>query len=159
MTFYPGETIGSIASALKFLTVYGLKPDNLVPRIRTNGTYGGLGQFFQPYIGTRGYQKAMENGIILTERPVRLQPSYIPFSFLDCKVQKKRYIGSENNLPHPDKYWFDLYGVRADAINLDVANGEAIGDIMDEVTRTRGMAVWQDVAVWFALSARLGIIE
>ena len=86
MTFFPGETIGSLNATGAFLEQHGLDAKEMSPRIVTNGTQGGLGQFFQFYDGTGISEGALSSaGYILTDRPMRLMPSFIPHSFLESK--------------------------------------------------------------------------
>ena len=61
--------------------------------VQTNGTMGGLGQFFQPYDGTSGFEDIKMRGIMLSQRPVRLIPSFLPNSLLDniIEVTGKHY--------------------------------------------------------------------
>ena len=82
MTFAPGETIETLNRTGEFLAKYGKKPMELVERIRTNGTEGGLGQFFQPYPNLP-YD---DSGIHSPFNPTRLYPSFIPTSFLQSKI-------------------------------------------------------------------------
>lgn len=86
LTFFPGETIHSLNETGEFMKKYGFPINEVVGRLRTNGTKGGLGQFFQPYDGTAINHTLRKNGMFLTERPVRLIPSYIPNSFLNCVI-------------------------------------------------------------------------
>lgn len=82
MTFYPGDSIRAINRTGAFLRQYGFKLNDLCPRIRTNGTEGGLGQFYQFYEGCADMGQLELNGEFLTDRPMRLWPSYLPNSFL-----------------------------------------------------------------------------
>lgn len=82
MTFYPGDTVKSMNATGRFLRIYGLDPSQLCERIRTNGTEGGLGQFYQFYDGCITQAELEAFGKVLTTRPMRLWPSYLPDSFM-----------------------------------------------------------------------------
>lgn len=82
MSFYPGDTIASMNNTGLFLSKYGLDITELNPRIRTNGTEAGLGQFYQMYDGCTTWQALGDKGKILTHRPMRLWPSFLPYSWL-----------------------------------------------------------------------------
>lgn len=107
ITFFPGETIKTLRTTGQFLEKYGQEYDDLYPRIVTNGTAGGLGQFFQIYEGTRGYEKAHQEGMCISPRPLRLIPSYIPFSFMSDKIRKCRLT-----IPGDQIKWYELYRVQ-----------------------------------------------
>lgn len=106
MTFFPGETIGSLNRTGDFMRAHGYETHEVVPRLRTNGTKGGLGQFFQPYHGTPIYEGLREQGVFLTERPIRLLPSYLPSSFVN-DVIKEVHI---ERLPMA-KPWLKMYNL------------------------------------------------
>lgn len=158
MTYFPGETISTLRSTGLFLEKYGFKLEELYGRIQTNSTPGGLGQFFQSYVGTKEDEDLSENGDILSERPMRLLPSFIPYSFLWCKIQKVRPLTEE------DKKWYRLYRIDdslyedfLEALDqFDSMSVPQIGNIMDILTEKYSD---NDVAAFFAISARLGVIE
>lgn len=110
MTFAPGETCRSVNRTGEFLKQYGLDPKQMSPRIRTNGTVGGLGQFFQFYHGCgRTWEDLWGEGDILTERPMRLMPSFLPDSWLDSPFT----IDWKNCKLRLDEImeWLKLYGM------------------------------------------------
>jgi hypothetical protein len=80
VTLLPGETLATLAETGRFHKRYGMPWDRLVARLKSQSCHGGLGQFFQPYPGTPGWQQA-ESGIWLTETPHRLSPSWIGNDF------------------------------------------------------------------------------
>ena len=146
LTFYPGETIKSLRATGEFLRRHGMRAEDLYSRIAGNGTYGGLGQFFQPYEGTKNFNGLREQGIILTERPLRLLPSFLPYSFTSCVIKSV----------HPEKYepyWYDLYRV---APNLDRLAVDANKTIWQQAKSWRSL---EDGLTSLAISARLGVIE
>jgi len=124
-TFSVGETIASLNKTGLFMRKYGKNIDEVVGRLRTNGTKGGLGQYFQAYHGTGIYKRAMKHGKSLTDRPIRLFPSYIPNSFLNSEpkvVYQEPYC-----LPAWEfQIWLDFYQVPTSVVNylLDTINGE-----------------------------------
>lgn len=121
LTFFPGETIQTLNETGKFLRKYGFDESEVVGRLRTNGTKGGLGQFYQPYHGTPLFKNADKRGEFLTHRPVRLSPSYLPNSFLDSVITEIRPERLENALP-----WLRLYNVHIDITSLSIGQKIAI---------------------------------
>ena len=93
VTFMPGETIKSKNLTGRFLAEHGQGYDDLLPRIRTNGSAGGLGQFFQPYHGTPWHKGIAKRGRLYTDRPTRLWPSFIGNAFLTCKPERSSFPG------------------------------------------------------------------
>ena len=149
LTFFPGETIKSLNDTGAFLRKYGKKREELYGRIQTNGTEGGLGQFFQAYHGTKGFKDLSEKGMIINERPVRLIPSFIPYSFLDSKYKQVREVTKE------DIEWFKLYKVKGIATCINQLDKlEIVGDFT-------GMKKYDiaNKAIFMAICARLGIVE
>ena len=149
MTFFPGETLDTIRQTGSFLKIYGFPMERMKKRLRTNGTYGGLGQFFQAYPGTPIYKNIGKLGTSISSRPIRLLPSFLPKSFLDCKIQYRRSI-----IPD-DSPWFDLYkstyakklpeeGITVSQFIFNGENRESVG----VTNRT----------LFIALCARLGIL-
>jgi len=126
LTFFIGETIETLNKTGYFMRRNGFNMDQVVGRLRTNGTIGGLGQFFQAYHGTPIFKtliKAGEaSGMFITDRAVRLLPSYLPHSFLYSKIRDI----------HPENYdaalpWLELYNIPADKCRLeDLKIGSAI---------------------------------
>jgi len=112
LTFFPGETIRSLNKTGQFMKMNGSKMEEMVGRLRTNGTKGGLGQFFQPYHGLKMFNKLKEQGIFLTERQIRLIPSYIPYSFLYSPIQLIRENLKLSALP-----WLRLYNIDIEFID------------------------------------------
>ena len=110
VTFFPGETIGSLNATGAFLKEHGFNPADLVERIVTNGTEGGLGQFFQYYEGAGLTMKEYEDsGVVLSQRPMRLIPSFIPHSFLQSPfiVDLEQWDARYDELVQ----WLDVYGI------------------------------------------------
>lgn len=157
LTFFPGETITTLNETGEFMGKYGFKYDEVQGRIRTNGTKGGLGQFFQPYHGTKNYHKLKEEGVFLTRRPVRLVPSYIPDTFFDCKVRVRR------NLTNDEMKWLDLYNLHEryfDVLHqnniLNLIDNAHINQVLHDVMPIVDAA---DMAIFLAVMAKLGAIE
>jgi hypothetical protein len=81
-------------------------------------------------------------GIHLTDRPVRLLPSFVPHSFLGSQIEwQHRDINNE------DRKWFKLYRVNPDLYSIE------IGRTISELTNT------SDGYIFYAICARLGIIS
>lgn len=155
LTFFPGETITTLNETGEFMRKYGFKFDEVTSRMRTNGTQGGLGQFFQPYHGTKDYDKLQEKGVFLSNRPIRLIPSYVPHSFLDCKMKRVRYIGGE------DLKWFELYNLASTFIKrsnsaLDKCEGNTVRDLIGIWPNQR---LQTDMLIFIAICTKLGIIK
>lgn len=87
LSFFPGETLDTLNSTGRFLEKHGLLPEDLTLRIRTNANVLGLGQFFMPYPGTKGVEKALKEGRVINKHPSRLIPSYIPNSLLQSVIK------------------------------------------------------------------------
>jgi hypothetical protein len=118
VTFLPNDTIRAHNLLGAFLRQYGIDPKKMLPRIRTNSTEGGLGQFFQPYPGTDGWIESHNNsGILFNHVSVRLKPTFISDSFLDSKYMWTREINNE------DKYWFSLYMAESEALAIAASIG------------------------------------
>lgn len=149
MTFGPGETINSIIETGRFLKDFGLNPVDLEERIVTNGTEGGLGQFFQIYEGT-GIEEVGGRGKKLTHRPLRLIPSYIPYSFINCafKIDMEMLSRRVRDL----RYWMSVYGLFGSLTDYL--------PIKEETQYVRDCIVNDNnVAISIAIMARLGIIK
>lgn len=150
LTFFPGETISTLNKTGEFLRQHGFQMEELYGRIQTNGTVGGLGQFFQPYHGTKGFKRIKQQGRAISTRPLRLLPSFIPFSFLDSRI--KQHV---RGVTKEDKKWFDLYRV---PVPQYYEKHPIWLNIAQTVDYDNNMAV-ADLAVAYALCARLGIIK
>jgi len=114
MTFFPGETIKSLNRTGDFMCRYGFDMKEVVGRLRTNGTEGGLGQFFQPYFGTPIHPTLKYKGHFITERPIRLIPSYLPNSFLNDRITEIVPDNYDKALPY-----LRLYNVNTNVFNPD----------------------------------------
>jgi len=100
LTFFPGETISSLNQTGEFMNKYGFEMHEVLGRLRTNGTKLGLGQYFQWYHGIAIERTLRANGKYLTERPVRLIPSYAPNSYLDSTITEIHIEKLEIALPY-----------------------------------------------------------
>lgn len=150
-TFFPGETIKSLNTTGKFMREYGFDIHQVVGRLRTNGTKGGLGQFFQPYHGLR-IRKKIADGVFLTDRPIRLIPSFLPNSFLDSVIEKV----------HPDRLnesvlWLRLYNnPPIEKEFFESIKGKSLRElIMIHPDRTTQLKK----AIIYAILARMEVIE
>lgn len=147
LTFFPGETIKSLNHTGDFMREYGFEMKDVLGRLRTNGTKGGLGQFFQPYHGTPIYNDLRKDGLFITERPIRLMPSYIPNSFLYDPVNRVNHDAFQKAIP-----WLDLYN----APHLrDIQVGQSLNDYIDTNNPKQTMLH----TFTFAILARMGVIE
>lgn len=150
LTFFPGETITSLNETGLFLRKYGLTQNEVVGRLRTNGTKGGLGQFFQPYHGLDMYEKLEGNGQFLTERPIRLIPSYIPKSFLDSQIKEVVIERFEEAKP-----WLELYNISLDEADLQSFEGKFVFEFI----KNESTVVAMHNSIMFAVLARMGVIR
>jgi len=148
MTFFPGETLQTIKETSDFLRKYGYEIEELYGRIATNSTIGGLGQFFQPYHGTKDYEILRDKGIFISDRPIRLVPSFLPNTFLDDFVEQKRKITTD------DIKWFDLYNFRTD---IELLNN-TVRENIDNIVKNRKDINIGQAATYLAICSRLGII-
>jgi len=148
LTYFPGETLNSLRKTGEFMRKYGQDKSAVVGRLKTNGTTGGLGQFFQPYDGLSIYEDLQ--GLKITSRPIRLIPSFIPDSFLDCVIEKVdlSYLLIEEVL-----LWFAVYQVSPDIL-YQIKPGDKIRDYFQGT-------VYSQIsnAIRFALLARMGVIQ
>lgn len=151
-TFFPGETIKSLNETGLFMQQFGFSKDEVVGRLRTNGTTGGLGQFFQPYVGLKIYKDL--DGIFLTERPIRLVPSYIPQSFLDSKITG---ISRKTELLDAAFIWSDIYNVSTEMREL-LFQKIQVGDTISK--HLAGLPVFETTkkAISLAILSRFSII-
>jgi len=147
LTFFPGETISTLNETGRFLDKNGHDIGTLYGRIATNSTRGGLGQFFQPYHGTKGFDELGSEGIFVSDRPIRLIPSFLPHSFIEDVVEKKREVVEE------DYKWFDLYNL-PDSIQF--GDGKVF-DILKSIRSQYGITLAQ-AAMYLAICARLEVI-
>jgi hypothetical protein len=145
LTFHPGETIRTLRETGLFLQKHGLPPTSLYDRIQTNGTYGGLGQFFQPYEGTRLFKDLVGLGEMLSARPLRLMPSFIPHSFSNDIIQQVSSIREE------DQLWFDLYRI-SPPLHLERFVGEPVSSAAATYDNP------EDGYIAMAICARIGAI-
>jgi len=155
MTFFPGETIQTLRSTGLFLEQYGFKLEELYGRVQTNSTMGGLGQFYQSYDGTVENVGIERKGEVLSARPMRLLPSFIPYSFLDCKISQCRPIYDD------EKKWYQLYKINGEIFSLfDELCFEdeflSVNDLFKELKKEFSI---NDSVSFLAISARLGVIE
>ena len=133
-----------------FLRKYGLTQNEVVGRLRTNGTKGGLGQFFQPYHGLGMYEKLNDDGLFLTERPIRLVPSYIPNSFLNSLIKEvviERFVEV--------KPWLELYNIEMNESELPSLLGKFVFEFIKKKPTVEAM----HNAIKFAVLARMGVIK
>jgi len=149
MTFFPGETIATLRSTGLFLEKYGFQLEELYGRIQTNSTSGGLGQFYQSYIGTPENENIEDKGIVLSERPVRLIPSFVPYTFLGCRITKWRMIRED------EKKWFELYRIPEKLVHVKIS----LNTIAQTIEMLKGIYNVNDIVTFLAISARLGVIE
>ncbi len=146
LTFFPGETIATLRATGKFMQEHGLNVDSLCERMWTNGTYGGLGQFFVPTLGTKGYDVAKRSGTFLSSAPLRLVPGYIPDSFSECEIQSSRPVTDD------ELFWYSLYRTTPGSVEKFV--GSFVEDLVGVHWNNR-----EDGFTSLAISARLGVIE
>lgn len=148
LTFFPGETIQSLNETGVFMLEYGFEMEQVMGRLRTNGTKCGLGQFFQPYVGTAIDKTLRLNGEFLTKRPVRLIPSYLPNSFLDSEIKELYEDRLDIALPY-----LKLYNVPLPTKPL------RIGMILDEYLEDLSTYEKTRMAISLAVLARAGVIK
>ena len=150
-TFFIGETIITLNATGQFMKAYGLEMEEVVGRLRTNGTKGGLGQFFQVYHGTPIYKVAKRDGLEITPRAVRLLPSYIPQSFLDAIIREIRPDNFDSAVP-----WLELYSIPPEDWHPDP---DSIGTQIKEYISS-GTSTYEQIkkAMALAILARMEVI-
>ena len=165
LTFFPGETIQTLNTTGAFLQKYGYQIDEVWPRISTNSTVGGLGQFFVAYLGTEGYKKVNERydrdseewklygGYNLSQYPIRLQPSFVPNSFLDSTFTKIREVTEE------DTRWLKLYNITDSSLNVEEATPRELLPLSKTITNTKEYDKISKELIKLAVFARLGVIQ
>lgn len=148
LTFFPGETISSLNETGSFMLKYGFYMSEVMGRLRTNGTKIGLGQFFQPYDGVAITKTLEKKGMFLTERPVRLIPSYIPDSFLKSVITELHTDLLEEATPY-----LKLYNVQLHTRPIEI--GLEIGEFI------YGLSVYEKTQniICLAILARAGVIR
>jgi len=146
ITFSPGETIKSLNKTGEWLQKYGKQPTELMERIRTNGTEGGLGQFFQPYPDLFYVPVGLHSPF----SPTRLYPSFIPHSFL------KSHIRSYNDSSY-DLFLQSctLYPVRPERAQMENWTGKTVQEILSPYETYLQRA---EIAIMIAIAARLRMI-
>ena len=156
LTFFPGETITTLNETGEFLSKYGYQPEALYGRLVTNSTEGGLGQFFQPYPGTRGFEDLSSLGTQIEDRPVRLLPSFIPNSFLEDEIEITPLLESR---VVEILYWCDVYRLPKSEIKyLIPLLGQTVRSFL-VCAKERCNVSAQDAAVFVAILARLRAIR
>lgn len=163
MTFFPGETIGTISETGHFLEKYGLAKEQMTPRLVTNGTRAGLGQFFQPYHGVdKNFSALRKDGVLLSHTPMRLVPSFVPRSFLES-----RFAPAGDSLESEElDFYVDVYGLnlgdRREKVNAHIQNSgnTCVDEIFQEIYAPHvSLTQFTDVCIYVALLARLELIK
>lgn len=154
MTFLPHDTPRQHNLMGAFLRAHGIPRGGLLPRLSSNSTEAGLGQFFQAYHGTKGYTD-MTGGKHFTFASMRLWPSWVGDAFLDAPVRWSRDVTDE------ERQWYTLYmdvevGRRCEArLKIACDRGEPLSRPIREVVEEFG-AVGAIIA---AQLSRLGVLE
>lgn len=146
MTFMPNESLSSLRATGEFLEKYGYKKNELLPRIVTNSTTGGLGQFFQPYHGTPWHERIDDLGVVYNHYSTRLFPSFIGHKLLNEVPVRLREIQD------CDFEWFSLYGNDNEMV-------KSVFNLVDGAKNVKQI-VGSDMerAIVIAQFARLGIV-
>jgi hypothetical protein len=153
-TFFPGENIKSLNDTGKFMQQYGFDMKDVVGRLRTNGTKGGLGQFFQPYHGTAIYKTLYNKGHFITERPVRLLPSYIPNSLLLDVITEVHPENFESAVPYLELYNINVEDFRPACIKTGIRLEDLVRSF-DYIPMFKQM----QTVIGFAILARFDVIR
>lgn len=156
MAFYPGETIQSLNKTGAFMKENGLTADELYERVATNGTHGGLGQFCQYYEGfmldKNGKRISVDNveleGTVFSRRPLRLMPSFIPYSFQNDVIK-----GIGRPFEASDDQWFDNYRVDKPVLGQGFMVGKTVKQVVEEQ-----YANPLDGYIAMAVAAKIGVL-
>lgn len=104
VTLLPDETIASMNRNGRFYDRHGMAYERLVPRLSTQSSVGGCGQFFLPYPGTKFWDRANSDGKWISNPPLRLRPSWVGNKLLADVPVAARYP-TDDELDH----WTSLY--------------------------------------------------
>lgn len=132
VSFFPGETLETLKTTGDFLRKYGRRMEEMVPKMWSVSTPLGLGQFFLPYEGVKG--KDIAEGLHLTERPIRLIPSFIPDSLLNQEIKK------EVRIPEDIQEVLKKYNINENKIQKGVIRDIIRGDEIDRIITISVMA-------------------
>lgn len=77
VTLFPDDSIETMNRNGAFYAEHGMTYDRLQPRLKTQSSEGGCGQFFVPYPGTKFWPRVQSEGKWIAEPPLRLRPSWI----------------------------------------------------------------------------------
>jgi hypothetical protein len=150
VTLFPGETITTLNDIGNFLKLHGTQADMHGDRLVTNGNVGGLGQFFQRYYGTTMYEPSSELGWVLEERPIRLSPSFIPNSLLEC-------IPIPNGYPKEEELkFFQSYMVDPNEFHAYIDGFRTLEQTIDVAEFS--MAKLKKFIIYLCLMARFGYL-
>lgn len=151
MTFLPHDSIAGLRATGEFLEKHGFEPDELVGGMATNSSVGGLGQFMMMYPGTPYWRDRLEHGVVFSERPTRLWPSFIGHRML-----RERLIQSRGFESRDDK-WLGMYVSRRVHVGLieELHDNPSFRDLVVNEVGEPDMRR----AVALAQLARLGIVE
>lgn len=142
VTLLPDETIGSMNRNGRFYDKHGMVYERLVPRLSTQSSVGGCGQFFLPYPGTKFWDRVQKEGKWIASPPLRLRPSWVGNALLnDVPVAQRAPTEAER------EQWISLYTNDAGLADrlLDKCDGKRT---MEQVTGLEPDAV----AVFCSLS-------
>jgi len=103
VTLLPDETLASLNRNGRFYETFGVAYERIEPRLRTQTSAGGLGQFFTPYPGTKFWSRVQQEGKWLAEPTLRLRPSWAGNALLNDVPE----VGRE--LQWDDWRWVMLY--------------------------------------------------
>lgn len=104
VTLLPDETVASMNRNGRFYAQHGMKYERLVPRLSTQSSEGGCGQFFLPYPGTPYWKRAEREGRWIARPAMRLRPSWVGSALLADVPQAAR-APTEDEWNH----WLTLY--------------------------------------------------
>lgn len=104
VTLLPDETISSMNRNGRFYERHGMEHQRLVPRLSTQSSVGGCGQFFLPYPGTKFWERVQHDGKWIASPPLRLRPSWVGNALLnDVPVAARKPTDDERS------QWLTLY--------------------------------------------------
>lgn len=90
VTLLPDETVATLNRNGRFYARHGMAHERLVPRLSTQSSEGGCGQFFVPYPGTPYWSRAQQEGRWIASPALRLRPSWIGQALLQDVPQVGR---------------------------------------------------------------------
>lgn len=124
VTLFPDDSISTLNKNGAFYAEHGMTYDRLQPRLKTQSSQGGCGQFFVPYPGTKFWPRVQSEGRWIGSPPLRLRPSWIG-------DRMRQDIPVVCSVPSNDQYerWLSLYAGSRKQVDDLLARCDGISDV------------------------------